>query len=137
MSSQPGKAPNRAPERRLRRFPRFRAEFPVSIVLFSGDNHNQLDGHCRDLSQGGIGVLIASDLTIGEVASLTFSLPDLPEPWKVRAVIRCRRGYQYGFEFLSLETSQSQALAASISALDRTDSDFEKKSPADAKSQVT
>ena len=137
MSSQPGKAPNRAPERRLRRYPRFRAEFPVSVVLFSGDNHNQLDGHCRDLSHGGIGVLIASDLTVGEVASLTFSLPNLPEPWKVRAVIRCRRGYQYGFEFLSLETSQNQALAAYINALERSDTDFEKKCPADTGNQVT
>ena len=137
MSSQPGKAPNRAPERRLRRFPRFRAEFPVSVILFSGNNHHQLDGHCRDLSLGGIGVLIASDLTVGEVASLTFSLPNLPEPWKVRAVIRCRRGYQYGFEFLSLDPPQNRALAAYISALERSDSDFEKKSPADTKSQVT
>jgi c-di-GMP-binding flagellar brake protein YcgR len=137
MSPQPGKAPNRAPERRLRRYPRFRAEFPVSVVLFSGDNHNQLDGHCRDLSQGGIGVLIASDLTVGEVASLTFSLPNIPEPWKVRAVIRCRRGYQYGFEFLSLEPPRHQTLAAYINTLERSDSDFEKKSRADNKNKVT
>ena len=131
MSSQPGKAPNRAPQRRLRRYPRFRAEFPVGVVLFSGNEHEQLDGHCRDLSQGGIGVLIAADLTVGEVASLTFSLPNLPEPWKIRAVIRCRRGYQYGFEFLSLASLQSHALADHIRTLERSDSEFDKKFRAD------
>jgi c-di-GMP-binding flagellar brake protein YcgR len=89
------------------------------------------------LSQGGIGVLIASDLTVGEVASLSFSLPHIPEPWKVRAVIRCRRGYQYGFEFLALDPSQNQALSAYIHALERSDSDFEKKFPAETKNQVT
>src|SRR5277367_2640780 len=130
MSSQAGKAPNRAPERRQRRYPRYRAEFPVMVTLFSGKQHDQLRAHCRDLSQGGIGVLIAADLPVGEVASLTFSLPDLSESWDVRAVLRCRRGYQYGFEFLTLSAPQNEALSGYLPRLDRSDTDFEKKSPA-------
>jgi c-di-GMP-binding flagellar brake protein YcgR len=130
MSSQPGKAANRAPERRQRRYPRYRSEFPVTVTLFSGQEHEHLDAHCRDLSQGGIGVLIAADLTVGGVASLAFSLPNAPEQWEVRAVIRCRRGYQYGFEFLSLSQQQSKTLAGYIPSLERSDSDFEKKSRA-------
>jgi c-di-GMP-binding flagellar brake protein YcgR len=130
MSSQPRKAMNRPATRRQRRYPRYRSEFPVTVTLFSGVEHERLDAHCRDLSQGGIGVLIAADLTVGEVASLAFSLPNLPEPWDVRAVLRCRRGYQYGFEFLSLSQTQSNALAGYIPSLERSDSDFEKRSPA-------
>lgn len=130
MTAQPGKAPNRAPERRRRRYPRYRSEFPVTVTLFSGEEHERLDAHCRDLSQGGIGVLIAAELPLGEVASLGFSLPGMPEPWDVRAVLRCRRGYQYGFEFLSLSEQQSQALAGYVPGLERSDSDLEKKAPA-------
>lgn len=128
MSAQPGKAANRSPQRRLRRYPRYRSEFPVTVTLFSGNHHERLDAHCRDLSQGGIGVLIAADLAVGDVASLAFSLPNMPDPWAVRAVLRCRRGYQYGFEFLSLSQQQSNALAGYIPSLERSDSDFEKKS---------
>jgi c-di-GMP-binding flagellar brake protein YcgR len=129
MSSQPGKALNRAPERRKRRYPRYRSEFPVTVILFSGEEHERIDAHCRDLSQGGIGVLIAADLRVGEVASLAFSLPNMPDSWDVRAVLRCRRGYQYGFEFLSLSQPQSRALAGYLPALERADSDLEKDPP--------
>jgi len=130
MSAQPAKAPNRVADRRQRRYPRFRSEFPVTVSLFSGREHENLNAHCRDLSQGGIGMLIAADLNVGEVASLVFSLPTVPQPWNLRAVLRCRRGYQYGFEFLALSPQQSQALAEYFPTLERSDSDFEKDSSA-------
>lgn len=130
MPGQPAKARNRAGDRRQRRFPRFRSEFPVTVSLFSGKEHENLSAHCRDLSQGGIGMLIAADLNVGEVASLVFSLPTAPQPWNLRAVLRCRRGYQYGFEFLALSPQQSQALADFFPTLERSDTDFEKDPPA-------
>jgi c-di-GMP-binding flagellar brake protein YcgR len=130
MSAQPAKAPNRVADRRQRRYPRFRSEFPVTVSLFSGKEHEKLSAHCRDLSQGGIGMLIAAELNVGEVASLVFFLPTLPQPWNLRAVLRCRRGYQYGFEFLALSPQQSQALADYFPSLERSDSDFEKDPPA-------
>jgi c-di-GMP-binding flagellar brake protein YcgR len=130
MAAQPAKASNRVADRRQRRHPRFRSEFPVTVSLFSGKKHENLNAHCRDLSQGGIGVLIAAELNLGEVASLVFSLPTLPQPWNLRAVLRCRRGYQYGFEFLALSPQQSQALTDYFPTLERSDSDFEKNPPA-------
>src|SRR5437764_15203170 len=130
MSAQPAKAPNRVADRRQRRYPRFRSEFPVTVSLFSGKDHENLSAHCKDLSQGGIGMLIAADLNVGEVVSLAFSLPKLAQPWKLRAVLRCRRGYQYGFEFLGLSPQQSHALAEHFPTLERSDSDFEKDPPA-------
>jgi hypothetical protein len=95
------------------------------VTLFSGDEHARLGAHCRDVSQGGIGVLIAADLTVGDVASLAFSLPGVAERLDVRAVLRCRRGYQYGFEFLSLSEHQGKALAGYVPSLVRADSDGE------------
>jgi len=123
MSSQPGKAVNRATGRRLRRHARYRSEFPVTVTLFSGQTHQRLDGHCRDLSKGGMGVLIAEELTLSEVASLAFCLPGTPQPWDVRAVLRHRRGYHYGFEFLMLPDLQAKSLAAYLVSLERVDSD--------------
>jgi len=123
MPAQPGKALNRATERRQRRYPRYRSEFPVEVTVFSGADHQSLNAHCRDLSAAGIGVLIAAELTLGEVVSLSFVLPGEPEPWDVRAVLRHRRGYHYGFEFVSLADQQGKALAGYLPSLGRADSD--------------
>ena len=93
------------------------------MSLFSGEEHQQLQAHCRDLSEGGIGVLVAADLNLGEVASLAFSLPGVVQPWDVRAVLRYRRGYHYGFEFLSLSDRQGKMLKGYFEDLERADSE--------------
>lgn len=76
-----------------------------------------------DLAEAGIGVLIAADLNLGEVATLAFAIPGRPEAWDVRAVLRHRRGYHYGFEFLSLSEQQGKILLAYLPGLERADSD--------------
>jgi c-di-GMP-binding flagellar brake protein YcgR len=88
-----------------------------------------MEAYCRDLSAAGIGVLLAAEVALGEVVGLRFSVPGLSAPgldsWDVRAVLRHRRGYHYGFEFLSLSDQQGKALAGYLSGLDRADSDIE------------
>lgn len=123
MSSEPAKALYRNAARRLRRHPRYRSEFPVTVILFSGKDHQRLAAHCRDLSEGGMGLLIAAELRLGEVASLAFSLPDMSQSWDVRAVLRHRRGYHYGFEFIALPDQLSKNLAAYFPGRERVDSD--------------
>ena len=100
----------------------------MRVTLLSEDKHQRLNGHCKDLSEAGIGILIAEELKLGEVAALTFSIPALPEPWDVRAVLRHRRGYHYGFEFLSLSGQQNRTLSSYLPALERADWDLGKDS---------
>jgi c-di-GMP-binding flagellar brake protein YcgR len=123
MSSMPGKAPKGAVKRLRRRYARYRCEFPVAVSLFRGDAPEQLSAHSKDLSEAGIGVLAAAELALGEVVSLTFTLPGVVATWKVRAVLRHRRGFHYGFEFLSLSGEQSKELKTFLPSLDRADSD--------------
>jgi c-di-GMP-binding flagellar brake protein YcgR len=123
MTTQPAKALKSRSERRQRRYARYRVEFPVALTLFSGTEHQQIGAHCRDLSEAGIGVLIAAEVPMGEVAALSFTLPGLAEAWDVRAVLRHRRGYHYGFEFLSLSDQQNQVLLKYLPGLQRADRD--------------
>ncbi len=124
MCPQPGKAQLKsATDRRHRRYPRYRSEFPVTVTLLSGGEHQRLSAHCMDLAQAGIGVLIAAELTLGEVATLAFSIPGTPELWDVQAVLRHRRGYHYGFEFLSLSEHQGRVLLGYLPGLKRADTD--------------
>lgn len=129
MTAQPAKSPVRSADRRHRRYPRYRCQFPLTATLFSGQEHQVIEGHCRDLSEGGLGALIASELTAGEVASLSFLLPGNPTPWTVRAVLRHRRGYHYGFEFLSLSGGEMEALLAYLPGLQRMDFDLGEAPP--------
>jgi len=108
-------------ERLRRRHARYRCEFPVVVNLLSGKEHQRLNAHCRDISEAGIGVLLAEELTLSEVATLTFSLPGAAQPWDVRAVLRHRRGYHYGFEFLALSERQSKTLIRYLEELERSD----------------
>jgi c-di-GMP-binding flagellar brake protein YcgR len=123
MSSVPGKAMKQAADRLRRQYGRYRCEFPVLVSMLSGEAHQQWNAHCRDVSETGIGVLVGADLILGEVASLKFSLPEISQSWDVRAILRHRRGYHYGFEFVSLSDRQSRMLKDYLQTLERTDSD--------------
>jgi hypothetical protein len=122
MPAQPEKALKRDVGRRLRRFPRYRSQFPVTVKLLFGEKHQHLDAHCKDLSEAGLGALLAAELTLGEVVSLSFALPGQPN-WEVPAVLRHRRGYHYGFEFLSVTPEQGKILAGFFPGLERADTD--------------
>jgi hypothetical protein len=91
----------------------------VSYLL--GNHYQKLEGHCRDLSEAGIGLLLATELNAGEVAGLSFQLRGSALPWEVRAVVRYRRGYHYGFEFLSLTSDQQASLNSYVNGLEPID----------------
>jgi c-di-GMP-binding flagellar brake protein YcgR len=96
-------------DRRRRLHTRYRADFRVTVSHL-GKHYEKLDGHCRDLSEAGIGILLATEMNSGEVVGLSFSLPGSTLLWDIRAVVRYRRGYQYGFEFLSVTSEQQETL---------------------------
>lgn len=81
------------------------------------NQYQNLEGHCRDLAEAGIGILLAAELNNGEVTGLNFLLPGATLPWAVRAVVRYRRGYHYGFEFLSLTDAQQESLKNHLKGL--------------------
>jgi hypothetical protein len=110
MPASSSKPATSQPDRRRRRHPRYRTDFRVTVSFLVGSRHQQVEGHCRDLSQAGIGILLAEELGAGDVVGLSFLLPGSAAPWEVRAVVRYRRGYQYGFEFLALTAEQRGSL---------------------------
>jgi hypothetical protein len=80
------------------------------VNYLHGDRYQTIEGHSRNLSEAGIGMLLAVELSIGDVAALSLCLPESASPLELRAVVRYRHGYQYGFEFLSLADEQRQML---------------------------
>jgi hypothetical protein len=116
MPSSTPKPANSQAERRRRRHPRFRGNFSVTVTILLVNQYQKIEGYCSDLSEAGIGVLLAADLNVGEVVDLTFALPG-SIAWELRAVLRFRRGYHYGFEFLSLNVARQQSLEKYLASL--------------------
>lgn len=108
-------------DRRRRRHPRYRADFRSTVSYLAANDYRKFEGHCSDLSESGVGMLVATDMNNGEVVGLSFCLPGSKVTWELRAVVRYRRGYHYGFEFLSLTADQGESLKAYLSKLDTVD----------------
>src|ERR1039458_9368778 len=108
-------------DRRRRRHARYRADLRVTVSCFLGDAYQMLEGHCRDLSEAGIAILLATELSVGDVTGLSFSIPGSALPWEVRAVVRYRRGYHFGLEFLSLTKEHRASLSSYFNGLEPID----------------
>ncbi|MGC1373536.1 MAG: PilZ domain-containing protein [Candidatus Sulfotelmatobacter sp.] len=119
-------APTRKPvadprDRRRRRHTRYRADFRVTASHLAANQYQKFEGNSSDLSEAGIGMLLPTDLNSGEVVGLRFSLPGSTLAWELRAVVRYRRGYHYGFEFLSLTGEQREVLKTYLATLEALD----------------
>jgi hypothetical protein len=96
--------------RRRRRFPRYRADLKLGIRLLGPDGYSQLSGLCNQIGEGGLGAIISTELSIGEVVNLDLSLPSQPQPVSLRAVVRWRERLQHGFEFYGATPEQLAAI---------------------------
>ncbi len=57
-----------------------------------------------------MGILLAEELSMGEVVTLSFALSGSAQQWEIRAILRHRRGYHYGVEFVSIPPELSRTM---------------------------
>ena len=93
-----------------RRFPRFAIDARMQVRMFQAGEFRGCWGRSTELGQDGIGATLTGDLETGEIVSLEIPLPLSPYPLKVRAIVRYRQGLRYGFEFLTLNTTQREMI---------------------------
>ena len=87
-----------------RRHPRFRADFPVRATVLQEQGYVEIEGRCGDLGRGGMGTVLTAEIAKGEVISLTFALA--ATTLVVRSIVRYRKGFLHGLEFLGLSAEQ-------------------------------
>ena len=78
--------------------------------MFQSGEFRSCWGRSTEISEEGIGATLTGELESGEIVSLEIPLPLSAYPLKVRAIVRYRLGLRYGFEFLTLDTSQRDIL---------------------------
>ena len=80
--------------------PRFKLDANLKIHSVTGE---LLSGYAVDISESGISAMLPIEVAIGEVVELDFELP--LGPVSVRAVVRERNAFRYGFQFVQPNTS--------------------------------
>jgi hypothetical protein len=106
MNTFPPNSTERAEIERRRKFPRYRVNLPTTVTLLGHAGYVTVQGHCTELAEGGLGVMVSADLVSGEIVSLELWIPNLKEPLALRAVVRRQAGLLHGLEFVSIPPDQ-------------------------------
>lgn len=102
-------APKRS-SRSKRRFPRHQIDVRMLVHIFRAGVTTTIWGRSTMIGKEGIGGTLTGDLEMGEVVGLEFTVPLCQHPVKLRAIVRYKNGFQYGFEFLAVDTMQRIAI---------------------------
>jgi hypothetical protein len=86
----------------MRRWPRYRINVPVRVVVQRPDKTVIVSGRGTELNEGGMCIFAGVELTAGQRVEIEFTPPYNGQPMRVRSTIRNRSGYNYGTEFLLL-----------------------------------
>jgi hypothetical protein len=92
-----------------RKSPRFFLDARLKVSLLKTPK-KQVFGRTRDISESGLGAVIADPLESGERVLLEFPVEFQDQPLTVDAVVCYRRGFHHGFELLVPEEQQSATI---------------------------
>jgi hypothetical protein len=104
VRTAPQPDPSSSQERAVfRRWQRYRLNVPIRLIHAHEGTSKIMSGRGNDVSEGGVLVFAGLELKTGDEVSIEFTPPFSAGPVRARGVVRHRRGYNYGIEFL-LET---------------------------------
>ncbi len=100
-----------------RRFQRFEVDVRLSATFCKSATRVAIQGSGSDLSQSGVAVFLPIELAVGECIDLDLILPYATQPLRLKAVVRNRRSFTYGMEFVHPTAAQRAMLARACTAL--------------------
>jgi hypothetical protein len=92
-----------------RKSPRFFLDARLKVTMMRIPK-KQVFGRTRDISETGLGAVIADPLESGERVMLEFPVEFADRPLVVDAVVCYRRGFHHGFELLVPEAEQMETI---------------------------
>jgi len=90
---------------------RLRLDVPVCLIIPRPYTVQLVDARVRDISADGAAIFAAVELAVDSEIQMEFT-PPREGPLRVRAVVRNRRKYVYGVEFLPRNGQEELHLAA-------------------------
>jgi TonB family protein len=103
-------APARVFEAPQRGFSRHPVNVPLDLIALRSGIPENLPGRCIDISEAGVGAVIAGELSLGQQVAIELRLPNLGLPVRARALIRYQSHLRYGLEFVGLSMEQREMI---------------------------
>jgi TonB family protein len=93
-----------------RNSPRHSISVPLDVIALRSGVPENLPGRCTDLSEGGVGGMVAGELTVGQHVAVELRLPNVGVPVRARALVRYQGDLRSGFEFVGLPVEQREMI---------------------------
>jgi len=93
-----------------RDFPRHSLSVPLDVIALRSGVPENLPGRCTDLSEGGVGGMVAGELSAGQQVAVELRLPNVGVPVRARAFVRYQGRLRCGFEFVGLPVEQREMI---------------------------
>src|SRR5258708_17209962 len=95
-------------------FPRHPISVPMDLIALRSGVPENLPGRCTDLSEAGVGAVVAGELAAGQPVAVELRLPNIGVPVRARALVRYQSQLHYGLEFMGLEAEQREMIRYSF-----------------------
>ncbi len=93
-----------------RRWLRFEVDVPIRVIICLPTRTRIFDARGISLSEGGMALFAGAELTAGDLVAVEFTPAYSAPPIRVDAIIRNRKNYHYGVEFLIATDIQKQTV---------------------------
>jgi TonB family protein len=107
MSAAPSLALESTPQRG---FPRHPIAVPLDLIALRSGVPETLPGRCIDITEAGLGAVIAGELAAAQQVAVELRLPNVGVPVRARAVVRYQSRYRCGIEFVGLSAQQREMI---------------------------
>ena len=107
MSADPLPVLDETPQRV---FPRHTINVPLDLIALRSGVPENLPGRCTDLSEAGVGAVVAGELATGQQVVIELRLPNVGVPVRARAMVRYQSRLRCGLEFAGLSVEQREMI---------------------------
>ncbi len=107
MSAAPSMQLDTASQRGIPRRPLF---VPLDVIVLRSGIPENLPGRCTDLSEGGVGAIVAGELIPGQQVAIELRLPNMGVPVRSRALVRYQQRLRCGLQFVGLTPEQREMI---------------------------
>ncbi len=107
MSAVPSPVFDETPQRI---FPRHRINVPLDLIALRSGVPENLPGRCTDISEAGVGAVVAGELATGQQVAVELRLPNVGVPVRARALVRYQSRLRCGLEFVGLTAEQREMI---------------------------
>ena len=93
---------------KTRRWVQHKIDVPIRVIVNRSLKTSVVPGRGNELSEGGMALTAGVELNPGDEAAVEFTPPYSGTPIRIRGIIRNRKGYRYGVEFLTTNDQEAE-----------------------------